>query len=465
MQSKKIQLFRFSSLLLSLFFSLGINYYVIFSYFGKSEKISTSIAIFCILLTVIIFLLINFSSPFKALPTKPLRSMAKGNDLLKIFLISSAISLLIQVLYAIWIFSYIQNKDYSNFHIWVIHWVIQLIVVILVEAIIFWHGMIRVYLTSIQLGIKIRVIALLVGWIPVLNIYYLIKVISVVNREILVETEKYYLNKERESDKICATKYPILLVHGVFFRDFKHLNYWGRIPAELEKNGAALYYGNQQSALSVPDSAAELSARIKEIIQETGCEKLNVIAHSKGGLDMRYAISNSDIAPYIASVTTINTPHRGCGFAEYLLTKIPDSQQKAVASAYNGALKKFGETPDFLAAVNDLTAEKCTREFDTLILPNDIYHASVGSRLNHATSGKFPLNFSFALVKYFDGPNDGLVSASSFSWGENHTFLTVTGKRGISHADVIDLNRENIPDFDVREFYVQMVSDLKNMGL
>jgi triacylglycerol lipase len=36
--------------------------------------------------------------------------------------------------------------------------------------------------------------------------------------------------------------------------------------------------------------------------------------------------------------------------------------------------------------------------------------------------------------------------------------------RGISHADMIDLNRENISGFDVREFYVQLVADLKRRG-
>lgn len=29
---------------------------------------------------------------------------------------------------------------------------------------------------------------------------------------------------------------------------------------------------------------------------------------------------------------------------------------------------------------------------------------------------------------------------------------------------MVDLNRENIPGFDVREFYVQLVSRLKGMG-
>ena len=60
--------------------------------------------------------------------------------------------------------------------------------------------------------------------------------------------------------------------------------------------------------------------------------------------------------------------------------------------------------------------------------------------------------------------NDGLVAENSFPWGCDYTFLTTNTKRGISHGDMIDLNRENIKGFDVREFYVQLVAGLKKMG-
>ena len=70
-----------------------------------------------------------------------------------------------------------------------------------------------------------------------------------------------------------------------------------------------------------------------------------------------------------------------------------------------------------------------------------------------------------SLAAHFGGANDGLVSEPSFKWGEKYTFLTTSTDRGISHGDVIDLNRENIKDFDVREFYVQLVSDLRERGL
>lgn len=96
---------------------------------------------------------------------------------------------------------------------------------------------------------------------------------------------------------------------------------------------------------------------------------------------------------------------------------------------------------------------------------SDIFCQSIGSKLNCAASGKFPLNFTYKLAEYFEGANDGLVAEPSFPWGENYHLITVNGSRGVSHGDVVDLNRENIREFDVREFYVKLVSNLKARGL
>ena len=170
-------------------------------------------------------------------------------------------------------------------------------------------------------------------------------------------------------------------------------------------------------------------------------------------------------APYVASLTTISTPHRGCIFADYLLDKIPAKIQKSVARKYNAALRKFGDhDPDFLAAVRDLTASACARRNEELPNHPDVFYQSVGSRMNSASSGRFPLNMAYPLVRHFDGANDGLVSVDSAVFGEHFTLLTTEEGRGISHGDTIDLNRENIPGFDVREFYVNLVKNLKNRG-
>ena len=231
-------------------------------------------------------------------------------------------------------------------------------------------------------------------------------------------------------------------------------------------HGATIYYGEHQSALTVKESARELASRIKLIVERSECEKVYIIAHSKGGLDCRYAISEFGLAPYVASITTVNTPHRGCQFADHLLNAIPENIKNRVATVYNTSLTALGdETPDFLAAVNDLTADACQKRNELLTFPEGIFAQSIGSVMEQPRKGQFPLNFSYRYVKNYDGENDGLVGESSFSWGEKYILLRSEGTRGISHGDVIDLNRENIRGFDVRDFYTELVSDLRRRGL
>ena len=336
---------------------------------------------------------------------------------------------------------------------------------ICVEAILFWNGILCIYLSSFQLGVKQRVIGAICGMIPVINLIVLHKMIKTVFAEVDFELKKERHNLARAEKQVCRTKYPIVMVHGVCFRDFKYFNYWGRIPKELKKNGAEIYYGNHHSATSIKDSAQEITERVKELCKTKNYEKVNIIAHSKGGLDCRYAMDKLGLAPYVASFTTVNTPHRGCLYADYLLTKIDEEVQQKIANAYNTAMKRMGDkTPDFLAAVNDLTNEACQKFNDEIKDPEGLYIQSIGSVQKNARAGKFPLNLSYHLVKHFDGPNDGLVSESSFSWGQKYTLLEPTGKEGISHGDMVDLSRMNIEGFDVREFYVELVSELKNKG-
>ena len=391
----------------------------------------------------------------KGNPRPRLRFLIHGTTCLNLFLIAAAVNALWQFLLA---FVYLFTDP--------ITWLLSILVCICALSLTFWNGIISVYCTSWQLGIKLRIVGALCGMIPIVNLILLLRIRKIVQKEVRFECEKAALNAQRRDQQICATKYPILFVHGVFFRDNRYFNYWGRIPGELEQNGATIFYGDQPSAASISNCAQILTRRIRQIVSETGCEKVNIIAHSKGGLDSRYAIAFCGAAPYVASLTTINTPHRGCKFADYLLNKIPEETQQAVAATYNKTLCKLGETDaDFLSAVRDLTSSHCLDMDGMMSVPKDIYTHSIGSKLNRAAGGKFPLNFTYHLVHHFDGGNDGLVGEESFRWGQDYAFLQTNDPQGISHGDMIDLNRANLPDFDVREFYVQLVADLKQKGL
>ena len=85
------------------------------------------------------------------------------------------------------------------------------------------------------------------------------------------------------------------------------------------------------------------------------------------------------------------------------------------------------------------------------------------SVMSRAGSAGPPLNIGYMLIKKLNGRSDGLVWEESAIHGR-HTFVTAPKKRGISHGDMIDLFRENIEGFDVREFYAGIVSELKKEG-
>lgn len=413
------------------------------------------IAIWAVLLAH--FAVFNVFPTLKRYPNLRLKLLGDGAELILAFWVTCAASVPFAVIH---IRALIVSPDSGfMFHIGCIT------VLAVCEFIIFWNGIIRVYLTSVQLRVKHRVLGLIFGMIFPANLVMLMIIYIKTHREAITETARIELDRRRHDKRICATRYPILFVHGVFFRDSRLLNYWGRIPAALKENGAEIYYGDQQSALSVEDSAKELAQRIEDIVTRTGCGKLNIIAHSKGGLDSRYAISKLGCAKYVASLTTINTPHCGCLFAEYLLGACKPRIKEFIEKTYNKVFYALGDDdPDFMSAVKCLTNSYCEQFNKEVSDAADVMYQSCGSKATNRRSGHFPLNFSYPVVKKYDGDNDGLVALASMPWGERFTPLFPEGRRGITHADMIDLNRVDIKGFDVREFYVQLVSDLREKG-
>ena len=167
---------------------------------------------------------------------------------------------------------------------------------------------------------------------------------------------------------------------------------------------------------------------------------------------------------YVATLTTINTPHKGCDMVDNLLNKIPSSVVAFIAKRYNGIFSKLGdENPDFMAGVHDLSAARAGKYDEEMPDSPLVSYRSVMTVMRSASSAGFPLNIGYKMIKKLNGENDGLVWERSAVHGEYRLIRPAT-KRGISHGDVIDLNRENINGFDVREFYVDMLFRLCQEG-
>lgn len=403
-----------------------------------------------VLLACVFFIFLNIFPSFFKQPRHSLKIASDGADLLSAF----PMGIIFQIVLCIFNNAVFEGNFWLSFCVFTV-----------ADLIIFWNGIIRVYLTSPIIGLKWRIIGIICGPIPIVHLFVLFKIIKLVRFDVDTERKRFARNLQRKTERVCATKYPILLIHGVFFRDIRYFNYWGRIPNELEQNGATIYYGNQQSALSVAESGREIADAIQKITDKSGYNKVNIIAHSKGGLDARYACTHLGMADKVASLTTINTPHKGCEFADWLLKKTSPKFINTIVSAYNSTLRRFGDkNPDFLAAVQDLTAENCKILNDTTPDIESIYYQSTSSKINKPLRNIFPLCFTNSFVKMFDGENDGLVSKKSAEWGEICINLKTNSPEGISHADMIDLSRHNRTDFDVCEFYVELVHALKNKG-
>ena len=125
------------------------------------------------------------------------------------------------------------------------------------------------------------------------------------------------------ADTYAATRYPIVLVHGLTGTDryANVLDYWYRIPRDLQSHGAAVYVANLsgfQSDLGPNGRGEQLLAFVRQVLAATGAQKVNLIGHSQGGLSARYVAA---VAPeLVASVTTIGTPHHGSQFADFVQT-------------------------------------------------------------------------------------------------------------------------------------------------
>lgn len=158
----------------------------------------------------------------------------------------------------------------------------------------------------------------------------------------------------------CRTRYPLLLIHGLNCRDDWIFPYWGRVADTLSDHGAQVFLSGQDAWGSIPDNAGALRRRASEILEETGSRKLNLIAHSKGGLEARFLISSLGFAGKTASLTTICTPHQGSRAAAEWLAR------ETVCGFVGRRMENFwrargDRSPDYHAALAALTPDAMAR--------------------------------------------------------------------------------------------------------
>lgn len=257
--------------------------------------------------------------------------------------------------------------------------------------------------------------------------------------------------RRRQRPPRVATEctHPIVLAHGWMGFDAFALpgmirpEYFRGVREHLQAQGHRVYVPRVSPFASVRRRAEQLAEQLANI----DAEKVNIIAHSMGGLDARYAISRLDLAGRVASLTTVGTPHHGTPLANtsLILRELP---------LLHRALKS--QLGLDLEGIHDLaTAQMLAFNDSVQDMPGVRYTSYVGWVRGGVRDVHALLAPGFAYLNLRIGNNDGMVPAASQRWGN------VLGEVHADHWAQIGWSR----GLDAKGFYAEVARALAQSGL
>lgn len=290
--------------------------------------------------------------------------------------------------------------------------------------------------------------------------------------------------------------YPIILHHG--FSGWKEANlssirYFYGIVDHLNSLGELqVFETTVEPYNSVDVRAVQLADQVDQILAETGAEKVNIIAHSQGGLDSRYIISTLGYGDRIATLTTVSTPHRGTRVADGVLKIVPDWTDWLI----DGAADILGDwildvdsNSDMRASLESLSEEHVKGTFNPQN-PDDprVAYFSYAGRSNdmyadeECAGGVYENPDEFDHINpllsitssFLEVPgegvtcpddtcaNDGMVTVQSAKWG---TFMACVPADHFDEIGQIAMTGPNMESgYYQLDFYATMVQRLRDMG-
>ncbi len=286
------------------------------------------------------------------------------------------------------------------------------------------------------------------------------------------------------SSTTCETQYPILLVHGVALRDkLLGISYFNRIPKYLSDNcKVPIFFGNTDAFGLGEDNADQLKKTIINITDNLGYGKVNVIAHSKGGLDMRFMFYRNNGTEFdgrtlndrVASFTTLGTPHRGSVLADYLFEKISANGEDLLDKVLTVFGRIIGDSnhTDPQGALDLLTRksmEKWNATMGDLEKGIDgVYCQSWAGFISGAISDPVFFSTSSIMAQQGSPVNDGAVEEPSAIYGNYRGTVGSGMIGGVSHMALVDkaqlITNGVTPGFDPRVFYQKILSELSERG-
>lgn len=289
--------------------------------------------------------------------------------------------------------------------------------------------------------------------------------------------------------------YPIVLLHGMggFDKLKSNADYFNGVVEDLGTIGEDQVFTT--AAPPFDDSevrAAAIAPQIEAVLAKTGKAKVNIIAHSQGGLDARVLASPAGLkmGKVTASITTISTPHHGSTVGDLVLklmngiiipldATVVDSVTSALLDMLQTSFYQVQTDSHLRAQLTQLSQAYMESTFNPKFVDDPgVVYASYGGRTNWETGVDdcssavhpddptridVPQLFLLPTALFLQGTknvtNDGLVTVKSSRWG---TFLQCIPADHFKAIGQLEQSGTNpLSGFDHLEFYRTVVARIR----
>ena len=263
------------------------------------------------------------------------------------------------------------------------------------------------------------------------------------------------------------TRYPIALVHGFMgFKSIGPIEYFYQVSDTLTAQGYQVYTPQTDAFNSIAVRSKQLVVELQKILDDSGAEKVDLIAHSQGGLDSRNAITNLGMADHIAALCTFATPHKGTAVADAATGLLGPVSQEAVSMLLNimGVALGGSNEMNAKASFHDMTRKFVTEEFNpaTPDDPRVDYFSYNGHTSLDGSNGDFcqvQILVGYEILLQNEGDNDGIVGVESSKYADY---------RGIVPADHFDEIGQVAgvigPNYNQKTFFAKLAHELFTRG-
>ncbi|MEX2398389.1 MAG: alpha/beta fold hydrolase, partial [Balneolales bacterium] len=229
--------------------------------------------------------------------------------------------------------------------------------------------------------------------------------------------------KEFPQPEYYPLKYPVLLCHG-FGAVVSMI-----LPSPLHhtcmfmrEHGIVAFAPNIAPYVKLEVGSAAWARIIGKVLKMTGSPKINVIAHSMGGLSLRHAIHTLDLSEIVSSLTTVSSPHHGTSLAEMAL-----ETPKTALEAFIKLSDRMGNAiypeiqSDVTGAMHQLTRSYMAEFNEKVPDSPEVSYYSISAATGKETDSSIGVLLSFynRYIYGREGANDGFVSEKSAHWGEH----------------------------------------------